>query len=125
MTMPKNILIVGLQPELIDFSSPEFSAFPGLNAAKVMEGLNASAASLVAQGHESDVAGLLARQLEAETRHLEVLQQRRHALPFGGVAARHVKVGLDARQHHGHRIHADAAQRHQRQRHHQPQPGVR
>ncbi|WP_298924695.1 hypothetical protein [uncultured Ramlibacter sp.] len=53
MTMPKNILIVGLQPELIDFSSPEFSAFPGLNAAKVMEGLNASAASLVAQGHDA------------------------------------------------------------------------
>lgn len=53
MATPKNVLIVGLQPRLIDFSSPEFSAFPGLNADKVMEGLNGSAASLRAQGYEA------------------------------------------------------------------------
>lgn len=50
MTTPKQVLIVGLQPELIDFSGPEFAAFPGLNADKVMEGLNASAANLAALG---------------------------------------------------------------------------
>lgn len=52
MATPKHVLIVGLRPELIDFSSPDFSAFPGLNAEKVMEGLNASAASLRAQGYD-------------------------------------------------------------------------
>jgi hypothetical protein len=53
MATPKHVLIVGLQPQLIDFSSPEFAAVPGLNADKVMEGLNAGAASLVALGHEA------------------------------------------------------------------------
>jgi hypothetical protein len=53
MATPKHVLIVGLRPELIDFSSPECSAFPGLNAEKVMEGLNAGAASLVAQGYDA------------------------------------------------------------------------
>ena len=53
MATPKQVLIVGLQPELIDFSSPEFAAFPGLNAEKVMEGLNASSASLLARGYDA------------------------------------------------------------------------
>lgn len=53
MTTPKHVLIVGLQPQLIDFSAPEFAAFPGLNADKVMEGLNAGATSLVALGYDA------------------------------------------------------------------------
>lgn len=53
MATPKQVLIVGLEPRLIDFSAPEFAAFPGLNADRVMEGLNASAESLVALGHEA------------------------------------------------------------------------
>lgn len=55
MPTPKRILIVGLQPELIDFSAPELAAFPGLSADKIMEGLNASAASLVAMGYEAEL----------------------------------------------------------------------
>lgn len=39
MQPPKHVLIVGLEPQLIDFSGPEFAAFPGLNADKVMPGL--------------------------------------------------------------------------------------
>ena len=53
MAVPKRILIVGLQPQLIDFSGPEFAAFPGLNADKVMEGLNAGAAGLAALGYDA------------------------------------------------------------------------
>lgn len=53
MATPKQVLIVGLEPRLIDFSGPEFAAFPGLNADRVMEGLNAAAESLVALGHEA------------------------------------------------------------------------
>ncbi len=30
MEKRKQVLIVGLQPELIDFSRPEYAAFPGL-----------------------------------------------------------------------------------------------
>ena len=53
MTTSKHVLIVGLQPQLIDFSGPEFAAFPGLNADKVMQGLNAGVASLVALGYDA------------------------------------------------------------------------
>ena len=53
--------------------------------------------ALVAQGHESDVAGLLARQLEAETRHLEVLQQRL-AHPLPGVTVIRAVRWFDARR---------------------------
>lgn len=55
MEKRKQVLIVGLQPELIDFSSPEYAAFPGLTAEKVMAGLNAGAASLKAQGYEAEL----------------------------------------------------------------------
>ena len=55
MSSTKRVLIVGLQPQLIDFSAPEFSAFPGLSAEKVMEGLRAGAASLVALGYEAEL----------------------------------------------------------------------
>ena len=53
MTTSKHVLIVGLQPQLIDFSGPEFAAFPGLNADKVMQGLNAGVASLAALGYDA------------------------------------------------------------------------
>ncbi len=39
----KNVLIVGLQPKLINFSEPDYAAFPGLNAQKVQAGLDADA----------------------------------------------------------------------------------
>lgn len=55
MEKRKQVLIVGLQPELIDFSSPEYAAFPGLTAEKVMAGLNAGASSLQAQGYEAQL----------------------------------------------------------------------
>jgi len=55
MSAQNRVLIVGLQPNLIDFSSPEFAAFPGLSAEKIMEGLNASAASLSATGYQAEI----------------------------------------------------------------------
>lgn len=53
MSKVKQVLIVGLDPRLIDFSDPEFAAFPGLNADKVMQGLNAGVTSLAEQGYEA------------------------------------------------------------------------
>jgi hypothetical protein len=55
MSMRKRVLIVGLQPQLIDFSNPEYTAFPGLNAAKVMEGLDAGVKSLASLGYEANL----------------------------------------------------------------------
>ena len=55
MHAAKQVLIVGLDPQLIDFSSPEYAAFPGLNANKVMEGLNAGADTLAALGYKASL----------------------------------------------------------------------
>lgn len=46
-------LLIGLDPELIDFSSPDYAAFPGLTAAKVMEGLTAAEVRLRALGYDA------------------------------------------------------------------------
>jgi hypothetical protein len=49
----KSILIIGLEPTLIDFSHEDFAAFPGLTAAKVLAGLKAEEESLVHLGYEA------------------------------------------------------------------------
>ena len=41
MTAKKSVLVIGLQPTLIDFSAPDYAAFPGLDAAKVLAALKA------------------------------------------------------------------------------------
>ena len=55
MGQPKSVLIVGLQPELIDFSSPDFAAFPGLTAAKVRASLEADAVRLQGLGYDAQL----------------------------------------------------------------------
>ena len=50
----KSVLIIGLDPLLIDFSSPEFAAFPGLNAEKVIEGITAAEVGLEALGYDAE-----------------------------------------------------------------------
>jgi hypothetical protein len=46
MPQKKSVLLIGFDPTLLDFSSPEFAAFPGLDAAKVLKALNADEARL-------------------------------------------------------------------------------
>ena len=50
MPQKKSVLLIGFDPTLLDFSSPEFAAFPGLDAAKVLKALNADEARLKALG---------------------------------------------------------------------------
>jgi len=52
MTDKKSVLVIGLQPTLIDFSSPDYAAYPGMNAAKVLAGLKASEESLADLGYD-------------------------------------------------------------------------
>jgi len=52
MTHKKNILVIGIEPSLIDFSSPDFAAFPGMDATKVLAGLKAAEDSLIRLGYE-------------------------------------------------------------------------
>ncbi len=51
----KKILIIGIDPKLIDFTSPEYAAFPGLTAEKVEAGVKASQARLAELGYETDL----------------------------------------------------------------------
>jgi hypothetical protein len=48
----RSVLIIGLDPVLIDFSSPEFAAFPGMTAAKVLAGLAEAEVGLKALGYD-------------------------------------------------------------------------
>ena len=51
----KSVLIMGLDPALIDFSSPDFAAFPGLDAAKVLGGIKADGDHLRGLGYDVQV----------------------------------------------------------------------
>ena len=53
--MAKSVLLVGLDPTLIDFSDPEFAAFPGLNAGKVRAALDAGKAELAKLGYDAEL----------------------------------------------------------------------
>lgn len=55
MTAAKSVLIVGLQPRLIDFSLPDYAAFPGLDAAKVQSALEADEARLNGLGYDAQL----------------------------------------------------------------------
>ncbi len=49
----KSILIIGLDPALIDFSHPDYAAFPGMTAAKVLEGIGVAGEGLKALGYDA------------------------------------------------------------------------
>lgn len=51
----KSVLMIGLEPSLIDFSDPAYGVVPGLNAAKVMAGLEADEAHLNAFGYDAQL----------------------------------------------------------------------
>ena len=53
MTQLKRVLLVGLQPTLINFAEPDYAAFPGLDAAKVQAGLDGDVAALNTLGYDA------------------------------------------------------------------------
>lgn len=55
MPPSRSVLIVGLDPALIDFSHPDYAAFPGLTAAKVQGALEADQAKLCALGYDAEL----------------------------------------------------------------------
>jgi len=52
-TQGKSVLIVGLEPSLIDFTDPNYAAFPGMTADKVMAGLAADREKLNTLGYDA------------------------------------------------------------------------
>jgi len=55
MVNKKKVLIIGIDPHLIDFSSPEFAAFPGLTAEKVEAGIKGSLQQLNELGYSAEL----------------------------------------------------------------------
>ncbi|MES2800639.1 MAG: hypothetical protein V4638_11525 [Bacteroidota bacterium] len=53
MANKKNVLVVGIDPALIDFTAPEFAAMPGLTAEKVETGVKNSIIQLNEIGYEA------------------------------------------------------------------------
>lgn len=49
----RSVVIIGIDPSLIDFSSQDFAAFPGLTAEKVLAGVSAAEESLKALGYDA------------------------------------------------------------------------
>lgn len=49
----RSVLLVGLEPELIDFSQPDYARFPGLDAGKVRAALRADEARLRDLGYDA------------------------------------------------------------------------
>jgi hypothetical protein len=54
-TPAKSVLIVGLDPALINFSDPAYAAFPGMNAARVMAGVNGDKERLTNNGYDTHI----------------------------------------------------------------------
>jgi hypothetical protein len=55
MANKKKVLLIGIDPYLIDFTSPEFSAFPGLTAEKVEAGIKGSIQQLNELGYSAEL----------------------------------------------------------------------
>jgi hypothetical protein len=55
MANKKNLLLIGIDPSLINFTGPEFAAFPGLTAEKVEAGIKGSINQLMELGYETQL----------------------------------------------------------------------
>jgi len=53
MTLGKSVLVIGLDPALIDFAAADYAAFPGLNAAKVVAALKTDQDRLNSLGYDA------------------------------------------------------------------------
>ena len=85
----KCVLIIGLDPNLIDFKSPEYSAFPDLTPEKVIKGLHADRDYLTTLGYEVEIA-LTDFGDSAEATVTTALAKRKYACVLVGAGVRTV-----------------------------------
>ena len=55
MSNKKSVLVIGIDPKCIDFSSPEFTAMPGITAEKVFMGITGSINALNDIGYDAEL----------------------------------------------------------------------
>lgn len=51
----KKVLIIGIDPQFIDFTSPEFAAFPQVTAETIKAGLNGARDQINHKGHNAEI----------------------------------------------------------------------
>ena len=51
------VLLVGLEPSIVDFSDPAFAAHPGMTAETIQAGIDHDIARLREQGYDADFCG--------------------------------------------------------------------
>ncbi|NVN91589.1 MAG: hypothetical protein HXX11_13440 [Desulfuromonadales bacterium] len=93
MSNRKSVLVIGLEPTLIDFSATDYAAFPGLDAAKVLAGLKAAEASLTQIGYDVQLC-LTDFGETAEAVVREQLEQKRYDCVLIGAGVRAVAGNL-------------------------------
>lgn len=81
------VLVVGLDPALIDFSGPDYRVFPGMSAEKVLAGLEADQERLNGLGYDAQVC-LTDFGETAEAVLLERLEQQRFDCVLIGAGVR-------------------------------------
>lgn len=52
MSKPQSIVTIGIDPVLLDFNAPDFAAMPGLNAEKILAGIQAENARFASEGYQ-------------------------------------------------------------------------
>ena len=82
-----SVLSVGLIPSLINYRSPDYAAFPGMDADKVMKALENDIALLNSLGYEAEL-GLVDFGDTAETVLLQMLQNKRYDCVIVGAGVR-------------------------------------
>jgi hypothetical protein len=55
MSEKKSVMLIGLKPTVIDFSSPEFANSPGLDAGKIQAGLDKAEDDLKRLGYDIEM----------------------------------------------------------------------
>ncbi len=55
MSNKKSVLVIGIEPKWLDFSSPEFSSMPGITAEKVSTGIIGSINELNEVGYDAEL----------------------------------------------------------------------
>jgi hypothetical protein len=71
--MANRVVMVGLEPDVVDFSDPAYAAIPGLNAAKLRTALEKDRAALVAQGYDA-IWSFWDKSADAEAKFIDALQ---------------------------------------------------
>ena len=83
MSSAKSVLVIGLQPQLLDFSDPAYAAFPDLTAGKIQSALDSDNAYLNSLGYEAKLCLTDLGETAADVVTAELKQKRYDCVVIG------------------------------------------